>query len=254
MNLKKMKMKIILNLLKRKRKQIKEKFKLFKLEFKGNKFKRWYGSEYGGFFVCEEILKNREQIIVYSCGVGNDISFDIKIMKKHKQSKVFAFDPTPISIKWIENQQLPENFHFFPIGINDKNGKEKMYIPKNFGVSYGVFNWSNENKDEVIVEMQTLENIAEVNEHKFIDILKMDIEGSEFAVLNSLNFKKIQFGQILVEFHERFLKNGYKVLQKTISFLEENGYECFAVSDDYEYSFINKKFKTIEMQSNKQSV
>jgi hypothetical protein len=39
------------------------------------------------------------------------------------------------------------------------------------------------------------------------------------------------------------LENGNKVLEKTIAFLEENGYECFAVSDDFEYSFINKRFK-----------
>lgn len=240
-------MKRILNFVKRKKKQIKRKFKLIKLKLEGNKFKRWYGSEYGGFFVREEILENREQVIVYSCGVGNDISFDIKIMKKYKQSKVFAFDPTPISMKWIENQQLPDNFLFFAIGISDKNGNEKMYFPKNFGVSYGIFSWDNENKDEIIVEMQTIESIAEEHGHKFIDILKMDIEGSEFAVINALDFKKIQFGQILVEFHERFLENGNKILEKTIAFLEENGYECFAVSDDFEYSFINKRFKTIEM-------
>jgi FkbM family methyltransferase len=230
----------------RKLKQIKRKFRFIKLKLEGNEHKKWFGSEYGGFFVCEEILKNREQVIVYSCGVGKDISFDVEMMKKYKQSKIFAFDPTPISMKWIENQQLPDNFFFFPIGISDKNGIEKMYFPKNFGVSYGVFSWDIKNKDEIMVEMHTIERIAEERGHKFIDILKMDIEGSEFVVLNSLDFEKIQFGQILVEFHERFLENGDKVLKKTIAVLEANGYECFAVSDDFEYSFINKRFKTTD--------
>lgn len=225
---------------------LKRKFKFIKLKFEGNNYKRWFGSEYGGFFVCEEILKDREQIIVYSCGVGKDISFDIRIIKKYKQSKIFAFDPTPISMKWIEKKKLPDNFSFFPIGISNKNGTEKMYFPKDYAVSYGVFNWDKEDKDEIMVEMQTLEKIADEHEHKFIDILKMDIEGSEFVVLNSLDFKKIEFGQILVEFHERFLENGHIVLEKTIATLKENGYECFAISDDFEYSFINKRFKTME--------
>ena len=57
--------------------------------------------------------------------VGKDISFDAEIMKKYKQSEIFAFDPTPISMKWIENQKLPDNFYFSPIGISDKNGIEK---------------------------------------------------------------------------------------------------------------------------------
>ena len=239
-------MKKIVKFVRRKWKQIKRSFKLIKLKFEGNKYKRWYGSEYGGFFVSEEILKNRDQVIVYSCGVGNDISFDIKIIKKYKQSKIYAFDPTPISVKWIESQKLPDNFFFSPIGISNKNGAEKMYFPKNYGVSYGILNWDIENKDEIMVEMQTIERIAEKNGHKFIDILKMDIEGSEFVVFDSLDFKKIEFGQILVEFHERFLENGKKKLEKTIAFLEENGYQCFAISDDFEYSFINKRFKITE--------
>lgn len=236
-------MKRIGDFVNRKLKKIKRKFSFIILKLKGNKKKRWYGSEYGGFFVCEEILKNREQVIVYSCGVGTDISFDVEIMRKYKQSKIFAFDPTPISMKWIANQKLPDNFLFSPIGISNKNGTEKMYFPKKFGVSYGVFNWDNENKDEIMVEMQTIDRIAEQYGHKFIDILKMDIEGSEFVVIDSLDFKKIQFGQILVEFHERFLENDNNTLEKTISLLEENGYECFAVSDDFEYSFINKGLK-----------
>ena len=233
-------------IVKRTMKQIQRKCRRIKLKLEGNEYKKWFGSDYGGFFVREKILKNREHVIVYSCGVGTDISFDVAIMKKYKQSKIFAFDPTPISIKWIEKQQLPDNFYFFPVGISDKNGLEKMYFPKNYGVSYGVFSWDSTNQDEILVEMQTIEKIAEELGHTFIDILKMDIEGSEFVVLNSLDFKKVQFGQILVEFHERFLENGNNVLEKTIAFLEENGYECFAVSDDFEYSFVNKRIKTIE--------
>ena len=231
-------MKRISKFIRRKKRQIKGQCKLLKLYFEGNEMKRWYGSEYGGFFVREEILKNREDIIVYSCGVGKDISFDKELMKKFPQSKVFAFDPTPVSISWISKQDLPKNFEFTPVGIGKQNGKEKMFFPKNFGVSYGIHNWAAENKDEIIVDVKTINRIADEHRHSFIDILKMDIEGSEFSVLKGLDFDKVQFGQILVEFHERFLENGKQLLEETIAHLEENGYECFAVSDDFEYSFI----------------
>ena len=42
-------MKKIVKFVRRKWKQIKRSFKLIKLKFEGNKYKRWYGSEYGGF-------------------------------------------------------------------------------------------------------------------------------------------------------------------------------------------------------------
>lgn len=202
---------------------------------------KWFGSDYGGFFVCPEILNNNKKMIVYSCGVGTDISFDRKILKNYKQSKIFAFDPTPISLEWIKKQKGLNNFHFFPVGISNFNGKEKMYFPKYHGVSYGIYNWSEENKDEIDVDMRTINDLAIENNHQFIDILKMDIEGSEFSVIDSIDFNKVEFGQILIEFHERFIENGNELLKQSIDKLNSFDYECFAISDDYEYSFINKK-------------
>jgi len=66
---------------------------------------KWYGSHYGGFFVCEDVLNKNSDLIIYSCGIGTDISFDKKILKKFPKSKVYGFDPTPISLQWIENQK-----------------------------------------------------------------------------------------------------------------------------------------------------
>jgi ubiquinone/menaquinone biosynthesis C-methylase UbiE len=68
----------------------------------------------------------------------------------------------------------------------------------------------------------------------------MDIEGSEFNVIRSLP-KNVIFGQIVVEFHERFFKNGKKALKEALKILKKNGYYCFAISSHGdEYSFINK--------------
>jgi FkbM family methyltransferase len=225
----------------RKKRKLKEKIKLTKLKIAGNSYKRWYGSEYGGFFVCEKILNNKSNILVYSCGIGKDISFDNLVLKKCKNCQIYAFDPTPLSIEWLSNQQTPDNFKFFPIGISNRDGKEKMYFPKNHSVSYATVNLdSDTNKDEIEVEMRSIESFAAEHGHTFVDILKMDIEGSEFEVLKNLDFIKIQFGQILVEFHERFFEEGAKLLEDTLAYLSKNGYECFAISDDFEYSFLNK--------------
>jgi hypothetical protein len=67
----------------------------------------------------------------------------------------------------------------------------------------------------------------------------MDIEGSEFSVLNSIDFNKIKIGQLLIEFHERFIDGGRETLSKTINHLKENGFQCIAISDGHEYSFVN---------------
>ena len=82
--------------------------------------KKWYGTSYGGFYINPNLLTN--QSVIYSFGIGKDIRFDMACSNNH-QSSIYAFDPTPKSIKWIKEQKLPANFHFLilasPLGIKN---------------------------------------------------------------------------------------------------------------------------------------
>jgi FkbM family methyltransferase len=209
---------------------------------------KWCGTDYGGFYICQDMLissyKRNNEIIVYSAGIGECVSFDLSIMEMFKNVKVFAFDPTPKSIVWIKKQDLPDNFKFYPYGISSHSGNEKMYLPKNSDhVSGSVYECNHVSKNNSItVQMKSLNDIFIENNHKYIDILKMDIEGSEFPVIESIDFENIVIGQIVIEFHERYMKQGGKLLKKAIVRLRKNGYFCFAISKNGdEYSFINKK-------------
>ena len=76
---------------------------------------------------------------------------------------------------------------------------------------------------------------------KHIDVLKMDIEGSEYDVIEDILNSNISITQILVEFHDRLFENGYQKSIKVINALKLKGYEIFAVSESFEeVSFINK--------------
>ncbi len=91
--------------------------------------KAWYGSSYGGFYINPELLS--PTAVVYSFGIGKDISFDLACIKKH-QCHVFGFDPTPKSIQWIKAQKIHSNFHFHEFGISaGTSGKSTFYIPEN---------------------------------------------------------------------------------------------------------------------------
>jgi hypothetical protein len=81
--------------------------------------------------------------------------------------------------------------------------------------------------------------------HNHIDLLKLDIEGSEYDVLDYILNKNISVDQIIVEFHDRFLKNGKRLRRKIINKLENKGYTLFAISRTFEeYSFMKiKNFK-----------
>jgi len=202
--------------------------------------KRWYGNSYGGFYVNPELLN--QDSIVYSFGIGKDISFDKKIMSKHG-CKVYGFDPTPKSISFIHSQKINPLFIFHPFGISTKTGPEEFYLPKNKKAVSGSMaeHAFIDLYDKVTVEMKTLSEIMQDLGHEHIDVLKIDIEGSEYDVVESILQLEVPIKQILIEFHDRFFDTEEYKSKKLVESLSAKGYKIFAKSlSAEEVSFITE--------------
>lgn len=195
--------------------------------------KEWYGNGYGGFYVDPSLVP--DNAIVYSFGIGEDISFDKAIIAKHG-AKVFGFDPTPKSINYVRNNETPEQFYFHPFGLGEKTEMVTFLLPKNKEhVSGSVYDHSLvDEHDSVDVLLKEFKEIANDLGHQSIDVLKMDIEGSEYAVMEGILNSGIPIKQILVETHERFFPNGKEKGQKFFKLLHDHGYRIFAISDTYQ--------------------
>jgi hypothetical protein len=75
--------------------------------------------------------------------------------------------------------------------------------------------------------------------HDQIDLLKLDIEGAEYEVIDDLVASQIPIGQLLVEFHYRFEGIGPDRTRRAVRALNEAGFRSFHVSAiGEEYSFI----------------
>lgn len=185
----------------------------------------WCGSDYGGF----NISPLPEMKNIYSFGIGTDISFDLAIIKKFNV-EIFAFDPTPKSIDWIRNKGEIKNFHFYSFGLSNFDGKAKFHLPKNPEyVSGSAFLYDGVKSEAVLVEMKKLSTIMSELKHKSVDILKMDIEGSEFDVIEDILREGVDFKQLCIEFHSRFFIDGTKKLKNIIKILNKNNYLICAV-------------------------
>jgi len=197
----------------------------------------WMGNDDAGFFISPEFIDS--QSIVYSFGIGEDISFDEEIIRTFN-CKVFGFDPTPKSIYWIQNRKNPFAFTFYDFGIDDHDGFSTFYPPENSNFVSCSIAENEKTKDKSFqVPMKKLSSIVKLLNHSKIDILKLDIEGSEFKVIPELINSDISVRQILIEFHHRFIKDGLMEVAKIVKILNEDGFKIFAVSSTgQEISFI----------------
>ncbi len=205
--------------------------------------KKWYGNNYGGFYISPKLITSKS--VVYSFGIGEDISFDNMIIEKHN-CKVFGFDPTPKSIDWVKSQSksLSPNFVLLEYGIADKSGMVNFFLPRNSKHVSGSFvKQSNvDDNQNLLLEMRSLADIIKDLDHKHIDVLKMDIEGAEYLIIDDILNSQIPIHQVLIEFHDRFFPDGKNKTIEAINKFKRHGYEVFGISDSFEeISFINKK-------------
>ncbi len=181
--------------------------------------------------------------IVYSLGVGEDITFDLSIIERFG-AEVHAFDPTPSSIQMLSIADLPDRFHFHPWAITAKDGTLKFYprVKKDGSKSDVMFTMiaEEENSEDAIeVPAICISSVTTRLGHSRIDLLKMDIEGAEYEVLEGLLTSPVKPRQLLVEFHHRFPAIGLEKTAGMIRRLQKAGYKIFAVSlNGREVSFL----------------
>jgi FkbM family methyltransferase len=194
--------------------------------------KERFGSDYGGWEIALEGVT--KQSVVYSFGVGEDASFDTALIERFGLV-VHAFDPTPRAIEWVRREKLPENFVFHDYGLADFDGHAQFNPPENpEHVSHTILARNRAKDGAIEVSVKRLKTTMEELGHQRIDILKMDIEGAEYQVLDDIVKSETWPIQILVEFHHRFENVGFKKTKKAVATLQRCGYRLFSVSDSLE--------------------
>lgn len=198
---------------------------------------------YSGWVVVPDVI--HENDIVYSLGICDDIAFELDIIEQ-KKAQVFAFDPTPYSVQWINKQTLPSLFHFYSWAAASKDGTFFLYPRikrggKRSEVMYTFHKQEGQRKDGVSVDAFTIESMTKKLNHQKIDILKMDIEGAEYEVLENMLNSALRPKLLLIEFHHRFKGIGKDKTIKAIDSLREAGYLIANISvTGREICFVNK--------------
>ena len=209
------------------------------------------GTNYGGWYLPKDIVLNTDSII-YSGGVGEDISFDLLLSDKFN-CNVVLIDPTKRAIKhydevveyyntkrWNFSGDIQKDYkthidklqpNFDKIKYIEKglwNEKTKLKFYKQINPKY-VSQSLKENMfgiDYYEVGVDCIKNIMNENSHSKIDLLKLDIEGAEIEVLNNMLDDKIYPKYLCIEFDlliKRKDKNGET--HKLLNRLQNIGYK-----------------------------
>jgi len=168
--------------------------------------------------------------IVYSLGILEDIAFE-EFVKEKFDSKMFLYDPTPTTVRFMDSLPDSDRFHYFPYAVWTENKELKFTTSDSGGSSSAVFDLGS---DFFLARAYTMEHLMGLNEHNAIDVWKADIEGAALPILEQMLSSSIFPKQIIVELERpRGEKNEIDDFFKRVSAVREtlrlSGYEEFAL-------------------------
>jgi FkbM family methyltransferase len=181
------------------------------------------GTDYGGWWIPGSGLGPDD--VVLSAGAGEDISFDVELAKRYG-CRIVILDPTPRALTHFEatrdaiaagrpapinhsdsvfydaTAQDLEHIVYRPWGLWIENTVRRFYAPANpTSVSHSIGNLQS-TVEGFDAQCLTLSEILQRENLDGVTILKMDIEGAEFEVLNQLvTDTRLRPRYLLVEFH-----------------------------------------------------
>ena len=125
---------------------------------------------------------------------------------KRFNCRIFIFEPCSEYYDQIE-KRFKMNSQIKPImaGLGSSNKKQKIFKDGVSSSVYGDFN----NSEIEIIEIINAKEFFEENSINRIDLLKINIEGGEFELLEFLIEEKLvdKIDNILVQFHENLIEN-----------------------------------------------
>lgn len=207
------------------------------------------GSERHGYMVPDNFLNSSS--ICYCVGAGEDISFDTELKIKFG-ADVYIFDPSPYGINHfnevkefvtngtplsLDKTLAPYNYKisvkqfaeikFIPVGLWDEKKILKFYDPERENYSSHSAYLFTDSKSFIEAPVDRLSNLMKELKHTHIDLLKIEIEGAEYKVIDTIVKDKLDVKVILVEFDEIYNSSGKSFhfrIKKSCDQLKKAGY------------------------------
>jgi FkbM family methyltransferase len=207
-----------------------------------------FGSKYGSWGMDPTGISS--SAIVASFGLGEDVTFESLLMDRYGCT-VFGFDPTPRSIRYISENVSHPRFKSFPYALADRDGVITFSKPPESAADQvsasAVAKYASTPDSQMEVPCLTLGSVRSKFNIQRIDVLKMDIEGAEFAVIEQAvaNGWLEDVGQVLVEFHHFLPCISPAQTRNAVSLLRGAGFSISWIGrTNHEYLFTQQRRTT----------
>ena len=195
---------------------------------------------------CDEdkILKKylKKKIIFFD--IGYNLGFETNKLKKkfsEQNLKIHAFEANPAL-----NKNIPTDIKFNNLAITSKKLIQVKFVMKKISSSSGLEKYVKKERNDKIINVKTvkLSDYCKKNKIKFIDYMKIDVEGAELECLKSLENFIYKLKLLKIELTS---KNFFKI----IHYLDKKSFKFIGIintkyiKNEFSCSnafFINKKY------------
>jgi FkbM family methyltransferase len=203
------------------------------------------GTKYGGWWLFTPAVT--EQPLLIDCGLGRDISFPEAFLRRFG-GRVLGLDPNPAAIEYC-GERCPPGMKLYPHALWFEAGQTLTFhlprppehLPRGAdGVSGSLLSsHSYAGSASISVRTTSFAEVLGYADRRECDVLKLDIEGAEYEVLEALcaSNEIRRARQVLVEFHHHCTDHTLRETLQTAAKVEAAGFKI-AHTEDRNYLFI----------------
>jgi len=169
--------------------------------------------------------------------VGEDTSFDEELMRQCG-CEVWAFDPTPNAIKYVEREKdrLGPRFHFLNCGLWSSEMTLRFHVPEDpDNPSFSVLKLT-DSEEYVEAPCKSVPQLMKELGHDHVDLLKIDVEGAEYEVLKSVLGGAVKPQTLCVEYD---MPASFLRMHGSVMDLKRVGYRLVSI-DGFNYTFVRR--------------
>lgn len=187
--------------------------------------------------------------------IGANMGFyTLAMLKENKEIKIDSFEPQP-KIFELMKENINQNNMMKEIGsrvklhnfaLSQKTGTLKMFVPSftgSGGASFENLHSNTERVDEILVPVRTLDSVLSSK----VDLIKIDVEGSELNVLQGASrIIRESNPTVVTELLRKWMKPFGHSPQMFLDLMCQNGYRAFAIKESTVFEIQEIDENTVE--------